>query len=88
MKIMDGFNKMFTGWEKNRPKPISNIKNIVSVLTTEYQHRRDAGWGYPEFFLKTGLTEDEIIMGTNNHDGANLRALSEGTQPEYEQRIK
>ena len=85
---MDGFGKMFTGWEKNKPKRIPNIKNIVSVLTTEYQHQNNAGWGYPEFFKKAGLSEDELIIGTNNHDGANLRALSEGTRPEYLQRIK
>lgn len=84
---MDGFGKMFSGWEKDKPKPIPNIKNIVNVLTTEYQHNKGAGWGSPQFFLKTGLSEDEIIIGTNNHDGANLRALAEGTTPEYLERI-
>ena len=84
---MDGFIKMFTGWEMNNPKPIANIKNIVNVLTTEYQHSNGTGWGSPEFFMKTGITENELIMGTNNHDGANLRALAEQTQTKYKQQV-
>lgn len=85
---MDGFEKMFTGWENKKPKPIANIKNIVNVLTTEYEYSNGIGWGSPEFFLKTGITEDELIMGTNNHDGANLRALAEQTQTKYTQLVK
>lgn len=85
---MDGFGKMFTGWEENNPKVIPNVKNITNIITTEYQHSNGAGWGTPDFFKKTGLSEDELMMGTNNHDGANLRALSEGTRPQYIDRIK
>ena len=84
---MDGFEKMFTGWDEKKPEPIPNVKNIVNVLTTEYQNTEKVGWGSPEFYLKTGLTEDEIIVGTNNHDGANLKALAEATRPEYEKRL-
>ena len=85
---MDGFAKMFTGWEKNNPIAIPNIKNIVIVLSTEYQHTNNAGYGHVEFYKKAGLTEDELILGTNNHDGANLRCLAEGCRPEYLNIIK
>lgn len=73
---MDGFEKMFD-WQQSPPKPIPNVKNIVNVLTTEWQHNDGEGWGSPEFFKKTGLGDNELIMGTNNHDGMPLRALAE-----------
>lgn len=89
MYEMDGFWKMFTGWENNDPKVIPNLRNTVSILTTEYQHQKDkVGYGYPEFYKRTGLTEDELMIGTNNHDGAPLRALAEGSRPEYVERVK
>ena len=28
------------------------------------------------------------MIGTNNHDGAPLRALAEGSRPEYVERVK
>ena len=28
---MDGFIKMYTGWEMNNPKPIANIKNMTII---------------------------------------------------------
>ena len=79
---------IITGWDKHKPKRIPNIKNIVSVYTTEYQHMKDDGWGSPEFYKKAGFSEDELILGTNNHDGANLRSLSEGSRNEYITSIK
>lgn len=78
---MDGFNELFD-WSKNPPKPLENVRGRVSVLTNEYQHDNGLGWGHPKFFEKTGLSGDEIIMGTNNHDGSNLRQLSESNEKE------
>jgi len=83
-----GFDKMYSGWEINKPKVNPNMKNIVNIATTEYEHKNKAGWGYPEFYIETGLTEDELIIGTNNHDGSNLRAMAEGTRPVYEKQIQ
>ena len=34
---------------------IPNIKNIVSVLSTEYQHTNNAGYGHVEFYKKAGF---------------------------------
>ena len=83
-----GFKQMFTGWEVDKPKATPYVKDIVNVVTTEHEHSEKAGWGYPDFYLKTGLTENELIIGTNNHDGANLRALAECTKPIYEKQVK
>lgn len=82
-----GFDKMFTGWEDDKPEAGYHVKGIVNVVTTGHEHAKKTGWGTPEFYQKTGLTQDEFIIGTNNHDGANLRALSEGTKPEYVERV-
>lgn len=77
---MDGFSHLFT-WDKKPVTPLKNIRNIVSVLTTEYEHNNKeastTGWGHPAFFKKYGMREDEFIIGTNNHDGENLRVLAE-----------
>ncbi len=82
---MDGFPHLFY-WNKKPIAPLENIKNIVNVLTTEYEHRRNEfeidGWGYPAFFKHNGLSEDELIIGTNNHDGENLRILAEAPENE------
>ena len=66
---MDGFDHLYK-WSDDAPPEISpNVKGIVNVLTTEWQHK---DWGSPKFHLSHGLNEDELIMGTNNHDGSNL----------------
>lgn len=78
---MDGFDKLFD-WSKHPPTPLKNVRNIISVLTTEYEHDNGDGWGHPEFLKSTGLNEDEFIIGTNNHDGANLRQLAESNEKE------
>lgn len=79
---MDGFSHLYN-WDTM--KRLENIKNIVSVLTTEYENNygnNGAGWGHPEFLLKNGFTLDEFIIGTNNHDGENLRILAESNSKE------
>lgn len=76
---MDGFDKLFD-WNYTPPKPLENVRGRVNVLTNEYQHDNGLGWGHPRFFESTGLSQDEFIMGTNNHDGSNLRQLSESKE--------
>lgn len=83
---MDGFSKMFN-WE-NDPKPIENVRGIKSVLTTEWEHRNKKGWGSVDFYKRTGLTEDELLIGTNNHDGSNLRRLAEDGNKENLKKVK
>ncbi len=83
---MDGFSHLYH-W--NTMKPLENVKNIVSVLTTEYENdygNHGAGWGHPEFLLKNGFSQDEFIIGTNNHDGENLRILAESKSKENRQK--
>ncbi len=82
---MDGFEKMFK-WDKNPPKPIKNVRNIVNVLTTEWQHDYEHGWGSPEFLQKAGFKQTEFIMGTNNHDGSNLRVLAESSKKDVKEK--
>lgn len=75
---MDGFLYLYKWGDSNTPPVISpNVKGIVNVLTTQWQHDNGFGWGSPKFHLSHGLTQDELIMGTNNHDGSNLLQLAE-----------
>ena len=75
---MDGFDYLYKWGDGTTPPKISsNVKGVVNVLTTEWQNDDGFGWGSPKFHLSHGLTQDELIMGTNNHDGSNLRRLAE-----------
>ena len=88
---MDGFPHLFN-WNKKPITPLKNIKNIVNVMTTEYEHNikeeNKTGWGHPAFFKKYGLSESEFIIGTNNHDGENLRNLAESKTNENKNKRK
>lgn len=75
---MDGAGHLFQGWEKDeKVKAKPNLKDIVGVYTTQWQESAKNSWGNPDFLKSTGLSEDEFIVGTNNHDGTPLRVLAE-----------
>lgn len=51
---MDGFAHQFKGWEQQKLKPIPNVKNIVNVLTTQWERassENDVGWGSSDFIV-------------------------------------
>ena len=75
---LDGAGDLFDNWD-GIPTAKSNIKDIVSVFTTQWQQDCKSSWGNPDFLRRAGLTDDEFILGTNNHDGSPLRALAEAT---------
>ena len=77
---MDGFGHLYEQYKEPNGRIYTwispNVQDIVNVLTTEWQHVDGEGWGSPWFHREHGLTQDELIMGTNNHDGCNLLQLA------------
>ena len=84
----DGAMFDWVGEYHDVPSPRKNIRNIVNICTTEWQHLNGAGWGYPYFLYRTGINSNEFILGTNNHDGENLKRLATNDDDEtYEKRV-
>ena len=84
----DGQMFDWVGKYPEMPSLKSNYRNIMNIATTEWQHLNGAGWGSPMFMYMAGLNRDEFIMGTNNHDGENLKRLAENNDDEtYSKRV-
>lgn len=77
-------------WSGQKVKERDEIKGRALMLTTTFERvssKNDQGWGSVHFHRDTaGVSQDELVMGTNNHDGAPIRWIAESKKgtPQYD----
>lgn len=68
----------FFGFNKGRDGVFEPLKDRVQIYTTVYA---DNNWGTLENYKKRGIDDDELLIGTGNHDFAPINNFMKGDQP-------
>lgn len=68
----DGAGDILFDWSYNTVKQKGNLIGRNLMFTTTYEKEaqgNDTGWSSYNFFInKAGMSEDDLTLGTNNHD--------------------